>query len=225
MPEIAEELLARTDLKQVMLVRWWDFMKIRANRELRVCARKAALVVPVSKSLAAGARFLTHARPERHLPFSLVIRLLGALEDRKKSIYILGGNPEMLRTVEQNLRETFPGLRCVGRYTGLFSAAVETDIITAISKAQPDLLLLGSGVPGSDRWIHRHRAALGSCIALSSPETFAIFAERRKRTSKSAFRRGTDFLPNLLRRPWRILRFPVFVWYVFLLLIFRVFRI
>jgi len=225
MPELVEGLLDQDGIKQILIVRWWAFMRARGDRELRKCARAAALVVPVSKSLAMGARLLSGRRPVRHLPFDFVIRLLGALEDRKRSIYLLGGNPEMLRTVEQNLRETFPGMRCVGRYTGMFSSSIEGDIITAIRKAEPDLLLLGTGVPAADKWVSRHRSELPACIALSSPETFAIFAERRRRTSRTAFKRGTDFVPDLLRRPWRLLRFPVFIWYLVLLLVFRLFRL
>lgn len=224
-PEVVNALLAENGVSQIILLRWWDLMRTRADRELRRCARDAALSLPVSKSVVAGARFLRHAHPPRHLPFDLVIRLLGALEDNQRSVYILGGTPLSLRVAEQNLRETFPGLRFVGRYTGYFNRAVESDIITAIRKASPDFILLGGGVAAGDKWISRHRDEIGSCIALCSPETFDIFAERRQRTSRAAFRRGLDFLPQFMRRPWRILRLPVFLWYLVLLLVFKVFRI
>lgn len=225
MPEVFEALLEEEGVSQIVMLRWWDFMRARRQREFGQCVRRAALSIPVSKSIVAGARFLRHRRPARHLPFDFTIRLLGALEDRTRSIYLLGGTTERLRTVEQNLRQTFPGLRCVGRYTGYFSRAVESDIITAIRKAQPDLVLLGGGVPAGDKWIYRNRESLGNCIALCSVETFEIFAERRQRTSRTAFKRGLDFLPALFRRPWRVLRFFVYLWYLFLLLVFKMFRL
>ena len=224
-PEVVEALLAEEGVSQIVLLRWWDFMRARANRELRRCVIDASLSIPVSRSIVAGARFLRKRRPPRHLPFDLTIRLLGALEDRQKSIYVLGGGTQALRTVEQNLRETFPNLRFVGRYTGNFSKPVEADIITAIRKAGPDLLLIGSGVPGGDRWVSRHRSELGAGIALQCSEAFEIFAERRQRTSRTAFRRGTDFLPGLFRRPWRALRFFVFLWYLIMLVVAKIFRL
>ncbi|MEE8441602.1 MAG: WecB/TagA/CpsF family glycosyltransferase, partial [Spirochaetia bacterium] len=138
MPEVVDAMLAENRVSQIMLLRWWDLMRARADRELRRCTQDAALSLPVTKLVVAGARFLRHKRPPRHLPFDLTIRLLGALEDKKRSVYILGGTTESLRTVEQNLRETFPGLRFVGRYTGYFNRVVESDIITAIRKAGPD---------------------------------------------------------------------------------------
>jgi N-acetylglucosaminyldiphosphoundecaprenol N-acetyl-beta-D-mannosaminyltransferase len=224
MPELADTLLAQSGVSQIMLVRWWDFMRVRRDGELRKCARSASLVVPVSISLVMGARFLRRRRLVRHLPFDFVIRLLGALEDRQRSIYLLGGTHQTLRTVEQNLRGTFPGLRCVGRYTGFHGDSVESDILTAIRKAEPDLVLLGTGVPAGEKWAARHRSDLGTCIAIHSPDTFEIFAEKRQRTSRAAFKRGLDFVPDLVRRPWRVLRFPVYLWYLLLLAGSRVFR-
>ena len=222
-PAVVDALLAEARLNQIVLLRWWDLMRTRGDRELRRCVRDSALSVPVSMSIVLGARFLRKKQPARHLPFDLVIRLLGALEDRRRSVYVLGGTPENLRTVEQNLRETFPGLRFVGRYSGYFNRVVEQDIVTAIRKAGPDLLVLGNGIVGGNKWVSRHSKELGACIAIYSPETFDIFAERRTRTSRVAFKRGLDFLPGLLRRPWRIVRFPVFLWYLLLLLVFKVF--
>ncbi len=223
-PEIVEALLAEQGVSQVVLLRWWDFMRARADRELRRCVIDASLSIPVSRSIVVGARFLRKRRPPRHMPFELTIRLLGALEDRQKSIYLLGGSAAALRTVEQNLRETFPNLRFVGRYTGHFTKAVEADIITAIRKAGPDFLLIGTGVPGGDRWVLRHRSEISAGIAMQCGEAFDIFAERRQRTSRAAFRRGTDFLPVLIRRPWRALRFFVYLWYLLMLLFAKIFR-
>lgn len=224
-PEVVQALLSEESLSQIVLLRWWDFMRARADREFRRCVMDASLSLPVSRSIVMGARLLRKRRPPRHMPFAFTIRLLGALEDRHRSIYLLGGSAQSLRTVEQNLRETFPNLRLVGRYTGQFSRAVEADIITAIRKAAPDFIFVGTGVPGSDRWISRHRSEIPGGIALHSSETFDIFADRRQRTSRATFDRGMDFLPDLFRRPWRILRFPVYLWYLVLLFVAKIFRL
>jgi len=219
-----EELVAKPDPSQIVLLRWWDFMRARRNREYRACLRDADLVLPVSRSIVFASRFLRRVSPDRFMPFDFVIRVLGALEDRNRSVYILGGTPASLRTVEQNLRETFPGLRFVGRYTGNYAKHVEADIITAIRKSNPDFVLVGPGAPAGDRWVSRHRSQLSPSIFLYSAEVFDVFSERRRRGSRVAFRRGLDFIPWLFRRPWRLLRFPPYLWFLFTLLEFRVFR-
>ena len=224
-PDAVGELVAKGASAQISLIRWWDFMRARRDREYRACLRDADLVLPVSRSIATAARFLRAARPPRYMPFDFVIRVLGALEDRSRSVYLLGGTTRSLRTVEQNLRETFPGLRFVGRYTGNYGKPVEADIITAIRKANPDFVLIGPGIPAGDRWVSRHRSQLSPSIFLVAADVFDIFAERRPRGSRTAFRRGLDFLPDLARRPWRLLRFFVYLWFLLLLLVFRVFRL
>jgi N-acetylglucosaminyldiphosphoundecaprenol N-acetyl-beta-D-mannosaminyltransferase len=218
-----DRLAEKDDVAQVVLIRWWDFMRARRDKEYRACLRDADLVLPVSKSIVFAARLLRRKRPTRYMPFDLVIRVLGALEERGRTVYILGGSAPALRTVEQNLRETFPGLRFVGRYTGNYGRQVEADIITAIRKTSPDLVLIGSGTPSGDRWVSRHRSELSPSVFLYSSEVFDVFSERRSRGSRTAFRRGLDFLPELVRRPWRVARFLVYLWFLFTLGVFKLF--
>ena len=219
-----EQLVEKPETAQIVLIRWWDFMRARRDREYRSCLRDADLVLPVSRSVAFAAHALRRIRPPRYMPFDLVIRVLGALEDRGRSIYVLGGTTHSLRTVEQNLRETFPGIRFVGRYTGYYAKQLEPDIITAIRKANPDFILIGPGAPAGERWVSRHRPQLSAGIFLYSAEVFDVFSERRRRGSRAAFRRGLDFIPELLRRPWRVLRLLAYLWFLLTLGIARIFH-
>jgi N-acetylglucosaminyldiphosphoundecaprenol N-acetyl-beta-D-mannosaminyltransferase len=221
---VAQSLVATDGLKQIVLLRWWDYMRARRNRQFRACVRDS-LSVPVSRSVAMAARFLTSTTPARFMPFDLVVQILTSLEERSQSVYLLGGSGAAIRVMERNVRETFPGLRIVGRYAGYYAKEMEPSIITAIRKASPDLLLVGPGVPGHDLWIHRNRANVGARLALFSAEVFNIFSERRPRTSRTAFRRGLDFFPDLFRKPWRVLRLFVYLWFLLFLLVFRVFKI
>lgn len=221
---VAQNRIGSDEPEQIVLLRWWDFMRARRNRNYRSCVRDA-LSVPVSRSIAMAARFLTRTDPPRYMPFDLVVRLLTSMEERSQSLYILGGSGAAIRVVERNVRETFPGLRIVGRYAGFYPKEMEPSIITAIRKASPDLLLVGPGVSGNDLWIRRNRAHLGAKLSLYSGEVFGIFSERRQRTSRTAFRRGLDFVPDLLRRPWRVLRFFVYLWFLLFLIVYRVFSI
>ncbi len=219
----AVELLAKDGQShQIVLLRLWDLMRARVDREFNRCVRQATLVIPVSRGILSGARFLKRQAPHRYMPFDFAIRLLGSLESRGRSVYLLGGTKNYLQNTEQNLRHTFPGLRLVGRYTGYFDLNVERDIVTAIKKSSPDLLLMGSGLKGRNKWFFRHRNQLGAGIALWSSECFDVFSERRKRPSRRSFQAGTDVLPELLRRPWRILRGFVYLYYGFLLVVHRV---
>jgi len=217
-----DEMTKDEETHQIIMLRLWDMMRARVDREFNRCVRQASLVIPVSRGIVAGARFLKKSVPFRYMPFDFVIRLLGALETRHRSIYVIGGQRRSLQHVEQNLRHTFPGLHFVGRYTGFYDGEIERDIITAVKKASPDLLFMGPGVKARDKWYFRHRTQIKPGISLWSSETFDIFAEKRKRPSRQSFQAGTDILPDLFRKPWRILRGFVYFYYLLLLLVHRI---
>ncbi len=208
---------------QIVLLTMWDLMRARRNPEYRSCVRNASLVLPVSKGILRGARFLKKPVPHRYSPFGFTIRLLGILEKHRRSVYLLGGDRRNLEVSENNLRTSFPDLRIVGRYAGKYPSVMEANIILAIRKASPTLLLTGSGTKGRERWLYRQRNGIGSSIVLWCGDCFEVFAGRKRRVSRALFDRGLEFLPALVRRPWRVLRGFVYLYYGILLVVHRIF--
>jgi len=131
------------------------------------------------------------------------------------------GRPAELKRVDGNVRRTFPGLRLLGRYVGTYPKTHHDAILTALRKAAPNFTLIGPGPTARERWVARNRAFLPPGIYLWSAEVFDILAEKRNRVPREVFERGTDFLHDGLRRPWRVLRLPVYGWYLLLLLYHR----
>lgn len=207
---------------QIVLLSLWDLMRARRNGEYRTMIAGASLVVPISLSIVRGARFLRRAEPVRYMPFEFVVKLLGALERKGKSAYLLGSSRTKLQKAETNIKSTFPGLRVVGRYAGRYPKSVEPAIVEAVRKATPTLLLVGAGVPGRERWIPRNLPRFNSGLYLWCSDLFEVFAESRGKPSRELFRRGLEWLPYTLRRPWKAYRFFVFLWYQVLLLFARI---
>jgi N-acetylglucosaminyldiphosphoundecaprenol N-acetyl-beta-D-mannosaminyltransferase len=223
-PEGIEDLLVRfADGKnhQIVLLSLWDLMRARRSGEFRTMIAGASLVLPISLSITKGARFLHRAEPVRYMPFDFVVKLLGALEQRGKSVYILGSTRTSIQKAEGNIKSTFPGLRVVGRFAGRYPKSLEASIIEAVKKATPSLLLVGAGVPGREKWIPRNLPLFNSGIYLWCSDLFEVFAERRSKPSKSLFRKGLEWIPFLLRRPWKLYRFLIYIWYNILLLVAR----
>jgi N-acetylglucosaminyldiphosphoundecaprenol N-acetyl-beta-D-mannosaminyltransferase len=177
--------------------------------------------LPISQSILKGARFLRRDVPYRYMPFEFVISLLRALERWGKSAYMFGARRKVLLQAEKNLRQTFPGLKIVGRYQGFYPKTVEEAVIEAIRKSTPTLLMVGTGVPGREKWIRRNMKRFQSGIYLWVSDCFEVFAEKRRRVSRKTFSKSMEFVPYTLRRPWKLLRFFVFVYYKMLLLIYR----
>lgn len=219
------ELLSRDGPQHILMVSLWDVLRARHRGEYRALVEQAALVLPTSKALVRGARFLKKKVPARYQPFSFIISTLDVLERYFKSLYLLGGHNRSLMQAERNLRSTFPKLSIVGRFAGYYHHSIERDILTAITKAHPSLVIVGNGIPGGQKWIYRNRSRLHSGLFLWNSDVIDIFSERKRRVSEKTFNRGLEYLPLVARNPLRCFRFFQYMWYNLLLLYYRLFRV
>ncbi|MDR2143833.1 MAG: WecB/TagA/CpsF family glycosyltransferase [Treponema sp.] len=223
--DLVYEFLKDKKDHDVVLCSLWDLLKARRNGEYRSFIQRTSLVVPISKSIVSGARFLLRKKLYRYMPFDFVISLLSILEKREYSVYLLGGKMRILKRAEKNIRQTFPRLRIVGRFVGSFKHQEEQTILEAIRKAAPSLLLVGKGVKGGERWIARNGASLGGGLRLWCSDLFDIFAERRRRPSRAVFERGFEWIGFCFRKPWRFFRIVPYIYYKLLLCIYRLFKL
>jgi N-acetylglucosaminyldiphosphoundecaprenol N-acetyl-beta-D-mannosaminyltransferase len=210
--------------KNIVLLSLWDLLRARRPGDYRDFVLNAALVIPISKSLTNGARFLTGKTPLRYMPFDFVISVLTHLESHEETVYIVGGKPAVLRKTEQNVRETFPKLRVVGRYPGTMRKQDEDNLLVSIRKCSPSLLLVGRGVRGGERWLSRNSEHFPKGLRLWASDIFEIFAEKRRRPSRFAFDHGLEWVGFSLHKPFYIFRVFPFIFYNILLLITKIRR-
>jgi N-acetylglucosaminyldiphosphoundecaprenol N-acetyl-beta-D-mannosaminyltransferase len=217
-------LLAEGKEQNIVLLSVWDLLRARRNSEYRDYVNKAALVIPISKSIIRGIQFLQGKQAVRYMPFNFVIKLLTILEQYEYSSYLFGGKKRVLIKIERNLRETFPGLRIVGRYPGGFRPQEEPVIIEAIRKASPSLLLVGKGVRGGECWIPRNSRRLGKGIRLWCSDLFDVFAERKRHPSERVFELGLEWIGYTMQSPIKLFRLFPFIYYNILLFFYKVLK-
>jgi N-acetylglucosaminyldiphosphoundecaprenol N-acetyl-beta-D-mannosaminyltransferase len=217
-------MLAEGNGQNIVLLSVWDLLRVRRNTEYRTYVNKAALVIPISKSIIRGIQFLQGKEAYRYMPFDFVIKLLSILEKYEYSSYLFGGRKRILIKIEKNLRETFPSLRIVGRYPGGFKPQEEPSIIEAIRKASPSLLLVGKGVRGGEYWISRNSRRLGNGIRLWCSDLFDVFAERKRHPSQKVFELGLEWIGYTMQSPIKLFRFFPFMYYNLMLLAYKIFK-
>jgi len=223
-PRIAREFAESPHHKAIVFLTYAKFMKARRDPEFLAHLNRAALVIPVSRSLDLGCRFLKLPELVRHYPFDFTIRFLGALEEKRRTLYLLGDHHQAVQTIAANIRTSFPGLTLVGRHTGHYGREKEEPILQAIHKATPTVLLVGPGIPGREKWAFRQGAPLPVKVSLYSEETFRIMAGRKRRPSKAAFRKGTYGIHRALFNPLRVTRVFSYLWYGIALLVHRIWK-
>ena len=222
--DIVYDLLKEKKEHNIVLLSLWDLLRARRNNDYRSYVTRASIVIPISKSLIRGVKFLKGQKAIRYMPFDFVVSLLTILEQREFSCYLLGGKIKVLLKTEKNIRQTFPRLRIVGRFPGHFKRHDESTIIKAIKKASPSLLLVGKGVRGEERWIARHNLALGnSGLRLWCSDIFDVFAEKKKHPSRGAFNHGMEWIGYCFQKPIKFLRFFPYMYYNLLLVIYKLF--
>ena len=219
--EVVRQMLSGDTRNHIILLDLWGLMKAKRNDLFYRTLHDAALVLPISKTILSGIRFLKKETPERVFPFDFLISLLGILERLNKSVYILGSRTKALNIIAGNMRTSFPNLKVVGRHTGYYKKEREQDIKLAIKKASPSLLLAGFGIKGKDRWIFENKKNFSPGIFLWEGLCLDIFSGKKQKPSKKSWETGTYLLRDIFREPWRVLRVFVYIFYYLLLLIYK----
>ena len=194
---------------QIVLLSAMGVLKARKDPEYRRCLQEASLVLPVSRFIATCMRFLRLGHPHRFSAFEFVVRLLAIAEDLDKTVYLLGSTKGILERAERGLRASFPSLKLVGRFSGFYDRSMEESITLIIRKSSPTLVLVGTGVPGKDLWIHRHKSGFHPGVFIWTENGFEVFSGRESPSAR---------LRDLLRRPWRLVRLFCFAYLTILVL-------
>ncbi len=224
---LAQEILnlvEKPGTKQIIFLSIWGLLKARGKNEFSRCVKNADLVIPISKSILWGAKFLKKPIPVRYNPFTAVITALSALESQYKSLYLLGGRKKTLMAAERNVHATFSGLQIVGRYVGYYPRSVEDDVVEAIFKASPSLVLVSEGIKEKDCWSYTKRNRFSSSIFLYYHDAIGIFGERIKHISDKTFNRGLEMFVEILHNPLKIFFIIPWLWYIISLVWFRLFK-
>ena len=140
-----KSFLEDNQAKQICFLSFRGYLKAKMSYKYWSMLKNAALVIPISKSLVKASRFLGIGEPVRYMPFEFIIKFLGSLEKLEKTLYLVGSRPVMLQKSWNNLKDSFPGIRIIGRHVGKFKYTQEQNIITAIQKAEPSCILVGQG--------------------------------------------------------------------------------
>ena len=219
---IIQELVSQNLNHHIVLLDFPGFMRARRNAEYRSLLNAASLIIPVSRTLQRGYRYISKSNLPAYMSFDFVIRLLGILEKHGWSTYLFSSKPPELARAAGNLRASFPGLKIIGRHAGYYPAELEEDIILAIRKASPTLLLAGKGIPSKERWIRRNSERFNPGLYLWCRDCFDIFCGNKARPKRKKWERGLDSFHGALTKPWRYLRVFTYLYYWILLTVYRI---
>ena len=219
-------ILEKPGFKQVVFLSIWDFIKaMNKKKDFCKCIEGADLILPISKSILSGVKFLKmEDLPIRYNPFDITIQFLSLIDQNYRTLFLLGGRKRTLQKAESNVHETFPNARIVGRYVGYFPKESEADVVTAIHKASPSLVVVSEGIKEKNLWAFQRKERFSSSVFLFYNDCLGIFSKRIKRVSEKTFERGNEIWHEIFHNPFKLFYVFPFIYYIISLLWCRLFN-
>ena len=184
------------------------------NLELGAALRDAEFVVPDGIGIVWALRKAGFREQQRVTGVDLVETLLAQELGSGLRLYLLGGEPGVAETAAANLQGRWPGHQVVGTAHGYFLPAEDEKIVAAINQTQPDLLLVGMGVPRQEIWLYNHWRNLTVPVGIGVGGLLDLWAGRTKRAPLFLRSIGLEWAYRVWREParWRRLRvLPTFL--------------
>lgn len=189
-------------------------MYARSHDGYRQALNRAALNIPDGVGVLVAARLRQKRLKERVPGIDLAQRFLS---EGRHRVFLYGGLPGVAERAGTFLKSHNHRLEIVGAYHGFQEPAGEREVVAAIQRARPDVLLVGLGYPRQELWLDQHLAELPVRVAMAVGGSFDIWSGRKRRAPRPIRRVGLEWAYRLVmepRRARRMLVLPAFLWRV-----------
>ncbi len=157
-----------------------------------------------------AARLLGKCIPERITYADWAWRLAAFAEAEGLSLFLLGAAPGVAERAARRLRRRHPGLRISGVGHGYFDhrpGSTENEaVLRKVNAADPDILILGLGMPLQERWVMENRDAIDASVVLTGGAVFDHVSGGLRRGPRLLTDNGFEWLARLLVEPRRLWR-------------------
>jgi len=179
------------------------------DQAFREAYAQASVVLVDGMPVLWASRLLGDPLPEKVSGADLVEPLLRRAAARGWRTYLLGGEPGAAREAMERLAARGPVPPVVGIDDGRIAVEdtpEQREVVARVIAARPQLLLVATGAPKQERWILRHRAALGPAVAAGIGAGLDFLAGRKRRAPAWMSRAGLEWAYRLSTEPKRLWR-------------------
>lgn len=191
-------------------------MQARQNQDLATIVKQADLVVPDGSGIVLYLR--SRGEKINRCPgIELSEQVVKLAAENQWRIFLIGGAPNIVDIVAQRWRQKWQDIAIAGMHHGYFDPAIEQQICEQLQSSQPDLILVGLGVPRQEIWIQKYRHLCPNAVWIGVGGSFDIWAGKKNRAPEWLSKNHLEWLYRLYQEPWRwrrMLSLPHFVWCV-----------
>jgi N-acetylglucosaminyldiphosphoundecaprenol N-acetyl-beta-D-mannosaminyltransferase len=191
-------------------------MLSRQNQEFADIVGKADLVVPDGAGVVLFLRSQGQS-VDRCPGIELAESLVQSSAKHQWQVFMIGGAVGVTETVAQKWQEKFKDLAIAGTQDGYFDSEGERKLCERLQAIQPQIILVGLGVPRQELWIQQHRHLCPQAVWIGVGGSFDIWAGLKTRAPHWLRDNNLEWVYRLYKEPWRwrrMLALPHFVWCV-----------
>lgn len=120
-------------------------------------------------------------------------------------VFLLGGKPDIVRRAARHAAQQLSQI-VVGTCDGYRGLATRRNLVDAINRAQPDVLLVALGNPAQEKWILDYRAHLNVPIVAGVGALFDFWAGDKPRAPRAVQKLRLEWFYRLCLEPRRLAR-------------------
>jgi N-acetylglucosaminyldiphosphoundecaprenol N-acetyl-beta-D-mannosaminyltransferase len=144
--------------------------------------------------------------PERVAGIDLFEELLALAERDGFSVYLLGAEPQVVRSLTQAVTARHPNLRIAGSHDGYFPKEDEPRLAAAIAACHPDILFIGMTSPKKEIFLARWGPQIGASVCHGVGGSFDVLAGKTRRAPRVLQKLGLEWLYRVAQEPRRLWR-------------------
>jgi beta-1,4-glucosyltransferase len=205
-PTLARRLVSALDTgnKVALLFANTNFI-VQCRRQLPHMQDESVIIVndgvglDIAAFLLGGGRFLENLNGTDFTPY-----LFKSCE-RPLRVFMLGGTQEVLQRAADHARHQL-GQEVVGLCDGYADLRERRDLVAAINRCAPDVVLVALGNPIQEQWILAHRQVLDAGIVIGVGALFDFWAGSKARAPALVQAMRLEWLYRLCQEPRRLMR-------------------
>jgi N-acetylglucosaminyldiphosphoundecaprenol N-acetyl-beta-D-mannosaminyltransferase len=131
------------------------------------------------------------------------------------TVAFFGGKPEVIQQAATIWQERAPGIAIAIAQHGYLTPEDEPAFLQTLKDTQPQLILVGLGVPRQEFWIAKHREVCPKAIWIGVGGSFDVWAGVKTRAPGWLRDNHLEWVYRLYQEPWRwrrMLALPQFAW-------------
>lgn len=134
-----------------------------------------------------------------------IYKLAAYSQDNNLSWYILGSKPGVTEIAEEKLNLQFPTLNIAGHHHGYINEEkVKAQVIEDIHRCQPNILILGMGMPYQERFLEENMEALSFNVALTGGAVFEYVSGKARMTPSIYYKLKLEWFYRFMHEPKRL---------------------